>query len=69
MGDVSPVLRRRLDAADIPVLNSSIEGREYTCLPDDAHPNALAHRWYAERLRDYLLSRETSAIASTPACA
>jgi len=56
-GEVSPALRRRLSDAGIPVLNASVQGKEFTCLPDDGHPNARANRVYAERLRDYLMEK------------
>jgi hypothetical protein len=54
----SPALRRMVDDAGIPVLDASVEGREFTLLPDDAHPNALCNRLYAERIRDYLIANE-----------
>jgi hypothetical protein len=38
------------------VVDASLDGAEYACLPDDAHPNALANRIYAEKIRDYLAS-------------
>jgi len=59
-GAFSPALRRMVDDAGIPVLDASIEGREYTLLPDDAHPNGLCNQIYAERIRDYLVAKETA---------
>jgi hypothetical protein len=56
----SPALRRMVDDAGIAVLEASVEGPEYTLLPDDAHPNALCNRLYAERIRDYLIANETA---------
>ena len=56
----SPALRRMVEEAGIPVLDASIEGREYTLLPDDGHPNALCNQLYAERIRDFLIARETA---------
>jgi len=57
-GGFSPVLRRRLSDAGIPILNASVQGEEFTCLPDDGHPNARANRVYAERIREYVMARE-----------
>ena len=59
-GALSPALRRMLDDAGIPVVNASIQGREYTLLPDDGHPNGLANRLYAERIGDYLVAKATA---------
>jgi hypothetical protein len=66
-GKIWPIPSRRLEDAGIPILNASIEGREYTCLPDDPHPNALANHFYAQRIRDYLVAREapSGAVASS----
>ncbi len=47
-------LARRLADAGIPVVDASLSGEEYRCWPDDPHPNALANRIYAERIRDYV---------------
>jgi hypothetical protein len=58
-GHLSNQLQRKLDDSGIPVVDASVIGREYTCLPDDPHPNALANRIFAEKIRDYLLKRET----------
>jgi hypothetical protein len=44
----------------IPVVDASVEGPEYTCLPDDPHPNALANRIYAEKIRNYLVQLGTT---------
>jgi hypothetical protein len=55
LGTLSTELRQRLDNAAIPLVDASVDGREYTNLPDDEHPNALAHRVYADRIRDHLL--------------
>jgi hypothetical protein len=51
----STMLTQWLSQGGIPVVNASLVGKEYTSLPDDAHPNALAHQFYAKRIRDYLL--------------
>ena len=53
-GKLSPELTRRLAESGIPVVDASLDGKEYLCLPDDWHPNALANRIYAERMSDYL---------------
>ena len=54
-GQLSAGLAGRLAESGIPVVDASLNGDEYLCLPDDAHANALANRIYAERIRDYLL--------------
>lgn len=54
-GHFSDQLKTRLDTEGIPVVDASVHGREYTCLPDDPHPNALANRIFAEKIRDYLV--------------
>jgi hypothetical protein len=54
-GHFSAGLAGRLAESGIPVVDAILPGDEYTCLPDDYHPNALAHRIYAERIRDYVL--------------
>jgi hypothetical protein len=51
----SAVLGEWLREAGIPVVDACASAPKYTCLPDDGHPNGLAHRLYAERIRDYLL--------------
>jgi hypothetical protein len=53
-GQLSTSLRRSLDAVGIPVVDASLNHPRYTCQPDDGHPNALANRIYAEKIRDYL---------------
>ncbi len=65
---LSSGLASRLSDAGIPVVDASLSGQEYTCLPDDGHPNALANRIYAERIRDYLVRflSERRAAAATP---
>jgi hypothetical protein len=55
-GQLSTGLRKQLADHGIPVVDASLSGDEYTCLPYDSHPNALANRIYAERIREYLLS-------------
>lgn len=54
-GRFSPTLAGRLAEARIPVVDASLAGKDYRCLPDDPHPNALAHRIHAERIADYLM--------------
>jgi hypothetical protein len=54
-GKLSAWLSGRLADAGIPVVDASLLGNEYLCLPDDPHANALANRIYAERIHDYLL--------------
>ena len=61
-GHLSQHLQGLLKGAGIPVVNASVHGDEYTCLPDDVHPNALANRIFAERIRDYLVQREATLI-------
>ena len=60
-GKLSAVLAGWLADDGIPVVDASLAGNEYLCLPDDPHPNALANRIYAERIRDYLLTHRDSA--------
>jgi hypothetical protein len=54
-GHLSKRLQKRLNDVGIPFVNAALEGPEYTSLPDDHHPNALAHSLYADKIRDYLL--------------
>ncbi len=54
-GKLSAGLADRLADSGIPVVDASLSGDEYTCLPDDPNPSALAHQIYAGRIRDYLL--------------
>jgi hypothetical protein len=55
-GQFSATLQRLLDEAGIPVVDASLDlsSMEYTCLPDDAHPNALAHSLYAEKIGRFI---------------
>lgn len=53
-GHLSDGLRSRMAAGGIPVVDASLQGKEYLCLPDDPHPNALANSLYAQRIHDYL---------------
>lgn len=57
---MSTSLVERLASIGVSVVHASVSGPQYTCLPDDPHPNALAHQYYAKRIRDYLL-RHTGA--------
>jgi len=59
---LSQHLQRLLKDAGIPVVDASVNGEEYTCLPDDVHPNALANQIFAEKIRDYLVQHEASLI-------
>jgi hypothetical protein len=59
---LSQHLQRLLKDAGIPVVDASVNGEEYTCLPDDVHPNALANRIFAEKIRDYLVQHEPGLI-------
>jgi hypothetical protein len=54
-GRFSGTLLDNLADRGIPVVDASLEGNEYLCVPDDPHANARAHRIYAERIRDYLM--------------
>jgi len=58
-GQLSASLKGWLANAGIPVVDASLMGNEYLCLPDDPHPNALGNRIYAERIRDYLLAHQS----------
>jgi hypothetical protein len=57
---LSQPLQRLLKETGIPVVDASVNGEEYTCLPDDVHPNALANRIFAEKIRDYLVQHEAT---------
>jgi hypothetical protein len=53
-GRLSTTLAGRLADVGIPVVDASLAGDEYLCLPDDPHPNALANRIYAERIHRHV---------------
>lgn len=55
LGHLSEQLRRRLDGARIPIVDAGLSGVEYTNMPDDHHPNAVANRIYASKIGHYLL--------------
>jgi hypothetical protein len=55
-GGFSEIMRGWFAAADIPFLDASLDGPEWTCAPDDPHANARAHQIYAERIFAYLTS-------------
>jgi len=57
-GTMPSALLRMLQDAGIPVVDATLSGRQYSCLPDDAHPNGLANEYYAEKIREYLVNRE-----------
>jgi hypothetical protein len=63
-GRFSDELARCLAENFIPVVNASIPGDEYRCLPDDWHPNAFANRMYADRIREYLLRYTSEQLAA-----
>lgn len=54
-GSFSAHLTGRLAERGIPVVDASVNGKDFLLLPDDPHPNALANRIYAERIRNHLL--------------
>lgn len=58
-GHLSSSLEHMLEDARIPVVDASLNGPEYTCLPDDGHPNTLAGQIYAAKMRDYLIRKES----------
>jgi hypothetical protein len=60
LGQMSWQLKRRLNEFGIPLVDASVRGDEYTCLPDDPHPNAHANRFFAEKIREYLIQREAN---------
>lgn len=51
---MSDNLRAQLQAAGIPVLDASVNGREYSLMPFDGHPNAKANEIFAERIHSYV---------------
>jgi hypothetical protein len=55
LSNLSAGLSTRLADAGVPVVAVGISGKQYTCLPDDGHPNALANQMYAKAIREYLL--------------
>jgi hypothetical protein len=59
--NIDPEFRRLIEDAGIPTVDAGIDGREYTCMPDDPHPNARANRHFAEKIGDYLATREPAA--------
>jgi hypothetical protein len=59
-GQMSSSLQRLLGDSGIPIVDASLNDPEYTCLPDDGHPNALASQIYAATIRDYLIGRESA---------
>jgi hypothetical protein len=64
--DLPTTLRQKLAESSIPVLDASLRGDHYLCIPDDPHPNALANREFAARLRDYLLHQAGRHQAGEP---
>jgi hypothetical protein len=56
LGQLSDSVKRWLDHAQIPLLDASLQGVQYTNLPDDHHPNALANRIYADAIEKYVRS-------------
>jgi hypothetical protein len=59
-GQMSAWLRSELENSGVAVLDASLNGEQYLCLPDDFHPNALAHGIYAQRIHDRLTLAEAS---------
>jgi hypothetical protein len=53
-GKLPRSVAERLAAQEIPVVDASVEGRQFQCAPDDPNPNALAHGIYAQRIDAYL---------------
>jgi hypothetical protein len=53
-GTMPATLSAWLGERAIPVVDASLEGKQYICSSDDWHPNTLAHRIYAERIGGYL---------------
>jgi hypothetical protein len=51
---MSDNLRGQLEAAGIPVVDASVNGREYSLMPFDGHPNARANEIFAERIYAYI---------------
>ena len=60
LGNMSEHLRSRLRDAGIPLIHASVEGRGFTNLPDDHHPNVLANQIYAQKIYDYLESHHVA---------
>jgi hypothetical protein len=53
-GQLSARLTAWLTERAIPVVDAALQGQQYTCWPEDAHPNTLAHRIYSERIGEYV---------------
>lgn len=51
---MSDNLREQLEARGIPVVDASVNGREYSLMPFDGHPNAKANEIFAERIYAYI---------------
>ena len=51
---MSDNLRGQLEAAGIPVLDASVNGREFSLVPFDGHPNGKANEIFAERIYSYV---------------
>jgi len=51
---MSDNLREQLEARGIPVVDASVNGREYSLMPFDGHPNARANEIFAERIYAYI---------------
>jgi hypothetical protein len=60
MGSLSSQLKRRLDAAQIPVVDTGLKGAELASLFGDYHSNAEAHRIHARKIHEFLLGCSTS---------
>jgi len=65
---MSDNLRGQLETAGIPVLDASVNGREFSLMPFDGHPNARANEIFAERIYAYVAAHDgLEASAAEPA--
>ena len=65
---MSDNLRGQLETAGIPVLDASVNGREFSLMPFDGHPNARANEIFAERIYAYVAAHAgLEASAAEPA--
>jgi hypothetical protein len=63
---MSDNLREQLEAGGIPVVDAAANGRDYSLMPFDGHPNAKANALFAERIHSHLADDAGLAAAAPP---
>jgi hypothetical protein len=64
-GNPSEYVRNELMRAGIPIVDAALPQEEqYTFLPQDAHPNGVANRIFADRIESHLREREEGSSSS-----